>query len=254
MHEGDLSDGEVEELIATIIENQLQLGAMIGPYVAQEGTYSTIQNPDGSVTVFLSGDPAIKGCVNNAFMNVNGSLQWNCTYPGINYLYINAGDDIFANPASVGTLVQQTKVANPAHLLVGYVDLTIPGSPQLNISPPDKPILLNLITLLTSPINPFGLALEQDNLTVGGYLTIVLTNNQSLSVTAPAGSSQPAIRITAPSGVAAIKGTGELIFGDNRVSLVALTDPSNTQLSDNATSLLGAIAKASKTPITPLRS
>ena len=153
--DGDILSGETEALIATIIDNQLQLGAMVGPYVAEEGTYSVLSSSDGSYVVLLAGDPAVKGCLNNAFLKVSGSIQWRCSYPGINYLYLNAANDIFADPSAVSAVVLQSKTQNNAYVLMGYLDMTVPTRPYLNVTPPDKPILLNLVTLLSQAVSTY---------------------------------------------------------------------------------------------------
>jgi hypothetical protein len=129
------------------------------------------------------------------------------------------------------------------------LDLTNPTLPVLNTTPPGKPILANLSRILNSPINPFGSELEQDHLTVGGWLVVVLDTNESLLVRVKSDSYQPAITLDTQGRGPGIRATRELSFADVRnPDGVLLSDAGAILLPDGANSIFDAIRRASKNP------
>jgi len=244
--DGDTMEGEVESFISRIIDNQLRMGSLFGPVVAAEGTYDTVVETDGSTNVILGGNPAVRGTVNKAFLEANGILTWQTTLPGISHLYIQGTDSIFSDPSAITTIVSSTQILRDDHLYMAQLDRTTPTSPILNISPPDKPTLLNLSLLLSTPINPFGLSLRQDNMTIADSLTVLLNVDKRFLLTTVGGSNQPALQITNTGDKASLFGTIELSFGDSRQEKIVLTDTNNFNLPDQAISIVDAITRASR--------
>jgi hypothetical protein len=249
MQDGDILDEVAEETIATLIENQLRLGSLSGPFIAKEGTYTTTVNPDNSVDVVVTGNPALVGCIGGGYINVPSTLTWSVSSAGFYYLYATADASTFITPSAVAAISSLTPVVRDDYLLLATLDNSTLGSPVLNVTPTTKPILANLNRILNSPVNPFGSELYQDQLTVGMWLDVDLANNETIHVKQlAAGSTTPVITIQNASSGPCIKSTNELTLADVRVSNVKLSDTDHAALPNNAISLFDALHNAVKTP------
>lgn len=256
MEDGDLMQGDVEKVKARIIDNQLQMGALGGPYIAREGVYQSKLNANGTVTVTLTGTPAVRGVLAGGYVNVNGTVEWAIPGQGLYKLYLRSGPDLYQEPGNVIPIVSLSEIVRDDHLYLADLDLSNPTLPSLDITPAQKPILANLTRILSSPVNPFGEELQQDHLTVGGWFEVILDANETALFRSKANSFQPAITVDHLGLGPTIRSTTEMKLADVRFpDGVSLSDPVNSKLPDRAVSIIDAITRASKnTAVTDLSS
>jgi len=253
--EGDqLSEAE-EETIVTIIENQLRGGILAagGTRVFDEGSFTTVINPDNTVIVTLSGNPAVQGIADQGLIEVAGSVVWQDIPTGDSFfLYVRTNESTYEEPGNVDAIFDTTLITRTDHLLLATLDNTIPGSPVLDTNPPEKPTGANLFELLNGiGTDPFGDTLTQTNLFVTNELRV--TNGAGKTVTIRqlnAAATLPLLTFTNSSSQPDIKGGTELKLADSRTVAagLALTDTDFSTLPLGGASIVGAINKIAKTP------
>jgi hypothetical protein len=247
--DGDFLSGSVEKVRAETIENLLRAGILAAgsTRVYKEGTYTATLNDDSSVTVTLTGQPAIQGVLSLGLVEVFTPLVWASLEVGASYfLYVRANPNLYQNAADVTLIASQTQVDRSDHLFLATLDNTTEGAPALDTNPTGKPIGNNLYDFLNSTVNPFGSGVTQRNILLTEAPRVELSPTAAFRIIqASAEATQPALTIENSSAQPEVYSPGELRFKDSRTSLVGgipLSDAVNTDLPSGATSILGALA------------
>ena len=253
MSRGDVLSSSDEETIAKMLDNLLRLGTLGGPYISKEGTYTTTINPNNSVIVNLTGNPAVMGCLAGTFLNIPALVYWTIPDFKFYYLYLRGDSNLILNPAAAIPVISTSEYNRDTYVLMATLDNTTPGNPILNTAPLNKPNYINLNRILNNPIDPFGSQLTQSNLTVQTKLTVSLATGQTVLIKQLVGNnSSPVITIQNSSDAPILKSTTDLTFADQRVTSVKLSDSTSPSLPHNSPSIFSAINKAVKTPITSI--
>jgi len=247
--DGDFISGIVEKVKAETIENLLRASILAAgsTRVYREGTYTTTLNDDSSVTVTLTGQPAVQGILNLGLLESYSPLVWSDLEVGVfHYLYVKAQPNLFQDPTSVTLVASQTPISRTDHLYLATLDNTVEGSPVLDTNPSGKPTGNNLYDFLNTNTNPFGTGLTQRNIVLTEFPRVELSTGASFRIIqANADGSVSALTIENASAQAEIYSLGELRLKDSRTSLsggIPLSDEVNTDLPPGTTSIMGALA------------
>jgi hypothetical protein len=243
---GDQINAVDEKQVFQIIENLLKAGVLGAgtTRVFKEGTYVTTIGASNSVTVSLTGNPAIRGIANYLLVESSSQQAWfGLAANNFYYLYIQPNANTKFDATQFNTVSSTTPLDSSSSLLMATLDNTVPGAPVLNTAPAGKPIGGNLFDLLNSPVNPFGSSLTQSNIHALTSMDMTLSSVYSFVINQlNAAASVPVIKINNSGSGSEIQSTGELRLGDSRVSgNVALSDSSYYSLPRGSSSILGSL-------------